>query len=139
MTGKFDWTRSGKFPSFTSPSEGYHGLVFSETFGSFAFSTKLRVEYMRDIGPALNPFGAFLLIQGVETLSLRAQRHCDNALALARCVSLFFSYRYRDWTSIVDGSKNTPRSYGYRIPDWPTTSTTKKQRGCCGQTRLVAC
>ncbi|KAI9463909.1 Cys/Met metabolism PLP-dependent enzyme-domain-containing protein [Boletus coccyginus] len=83
-SGKFDWTRSGKFPSFTSPSEGYHGLVFSEAFGSFAFSTKLRVEYMRDIGPALNPFGAFLLIQGVETLSLRAQRHCDNALALAR-------------------------------------------------------
>ncbi|KAG8215773.1 Cys/Met metabolism PLP-dependent enzyme-domain-containing protein [Butyriboletus roseoflavus] len=83
-SGKFDWTRSGKFPSFTSPSEGYHGLKFSETFGSVAFAMKLRAEFMRDIGPALNPFGAFLLIQGLETLSLRAQRHCDNALALAR-------------------------------------------------------
>ncbi|KAF8127177.1 Cys/Met metabolism PLP-dependent enzyme-domain-containing protein [Boletus edulis] len=83
-SGKFDWTRSGKFPSFTSPSEGYHGLLFSQTFGPVAFAMKLRVESMRDIGPALNPFGAFLLIQGLETLSLRAQRHCDNALALAR-------------------------------------------------------
>ncbi|KAN0078193.1 O-acetylhomoserine aminocarboxypropyltransferase [Tylopilus felleus] len=83
-SGKFDWTRSGKFPSFTSPSEGYHGLIFSETFGSVAFAVKLRVELLRDIGPALNPFGAFLLIQGLETLSLRGERHCDNALALAR-------------------------------------------------------
>ncbi|KAF8840469.1 O-acetylhomoserine ami [Paxillus ammoniavirescens] len=82
-SGKFDWTRSGKFPSFTSPSEGYHGLIFSNTFGTSAFAVKLRVELLRDIGPALNPFGAFLLIQGLETLSLRAQRHCDNALALA--------------------------------------------------------
>ncbi|KAG9312558.1 Cys/Met metabolism PLP-dependent enzyme-domain-containing protein [Chiua virens] len=82
-SGKFDWARSGKFPSFTSPSEGYHGLIFSETFGSVAFSVKFRVELMRDLGPAMNPFGAFLLLQGLETLSLRGQRHCDNALALA--------------------------------------------------------
>ncbi|KAI6012225.1 Cys/Met metabolism PLP-dependent enzyme-domain-containing protein [Pisolithus marmoratus] len=82
-SGKFDWTRSGKFSSFSEPSEGYHGLVFSETFGSSAFAVKLRVELLRDLGPALNPFGAFLLIQGLETLSLRAQRHSDNALALA--------------------------------------------------------
>ena len=88
-TGKFDWAGSGKFPAFTSPSEGYHGLVFSQTFGPLAFAVKLRVEFMRDIGPALNPFGAFLLIQGLETLSLRAQRHCDNALALARHGSFF--------------------------------------------------
>ena len=88
VSGKFDWTRSGKFPSFTSPSEGYHGLVFSETFGSIAFAVKLRVELLRDLGPALNPFGAFLLLQGLETLSLRGQRHCDNALALARYVTL---------------------------------------------------
>ncbi|KAF8120147.1 O-acetylhomoserine/O-acetylserine sulfhydrylase, partial [Boletus edulis] len=62
------------------PSEGYHGLVFSETFGSITFTVKL---LLRDLGPALNPFAAFLLIQGLETLSLRGQRHCDNALALA--------------------------------------------------------
>ncbi|KAG1864966.1 Cys/Met metabolism PLP-dependent enzyme-domain-containing protein [Suillus subalutaceus] len=86
-SGKFDWTRSGKFPSFTSPSEGYHGMVFSETFGAVAFAIKLRVELLRDLGPALNPFAAFLLIQGIETLSLRAQRHSENTLALAQWLS----------------------------------------------------
>lgn len=82
-SGKFDWT-SGRFPSFTSPAEGYHGLKFSETFGKVAYAVKLRIEILRDIGACLNPFGAFLLLQGLETLSLRAQRHSDNALALAR-------------------------------------------------------
>ncbi|KAG8948707.1 Homocysteine synthase [Tulasnella sp. 408] len=83
-SGKFDWTQSGKFPGFTEPSEGYHGLKFSETFGPVAFATKLRLEGLRDVGPAMNPFAAFLLLQGLETLSLRVQRHCDNALALAQ-------------------------------------------------------
>ncbi|KAI0300702.1 O-acetylhomoserine ami [Multifurca ochricompacta] len=82
-SGKFDWT-SGRFPSFTTPAEGYHGLIFSETFGNIAFAVKLRVEILRDLGATLNPFGAFLLLQGLETLSLRAQRHSDNALALAQ-------------------------------------------------------
>ena len=62
----------------------YHGLVFSETFGDSAFTMKLCVELLCDIGPALNPFSAFLLIQGLETLSLRGQRHSDNALELAK-------------------------------------------------------
>ncbi|KAF4583936.1 Homocysteine synthase [Pleurotus pulmonarius] len=83
-SGNFDWTKSTKFPGFTSPSEGYHGLVFAETFGSVAFAVKVRTELLRDIGPALNPFAAFLLLQGLETLSLRGQRHSDNALALAQ-------------------------------------------------------
>jgi O-acetylhomoserine/O-acetylserine sulfhydrylase len=83
-SGKFDWTKSGKFPGFTTPAEGYHGLVFSEAFGPVAFAVKLRTELLRDLGPSMNPFAAFLLLQGLETLSLRAQRHCDNALALAR-------------------------------------------------------
>ncbi|KAM5541642.1 hypothetical protein V8D89_004832 [Ganoderma adspersum] len=83
-SGKFDWTKSGRFPDFTEPSEGYHGLKFSETFGPVAFAVKVRVEVLRDLGSALNPFGAFLLLQGLETLSLRAQRHSDNALALAQ-------------------------------------------------------
>ncbi|KAF8519306.1 O-acetylhomoserine ami [Gautieria morchelliformis] len=81
--GTFDWT-SGKFPSFTEPSDGYHGLKFSETFGPLAFAVKLRVEVLRDLGTTLNPFAAFLLLTGLETLSLRVQRHCDNALALAQ-------------------------------------------------------
>ncbi|KAH8825749.1 Cys/Met metabolism PLP-dependent enzyme-domain-containing protein [Flagelloscypha sp. PMI_526] len=83
-SGNFDWAASGKFPSFTEPSEGYHGLVFSQTFGKVAFAVKVRTELLRDIGPSQNPFGAFLLLQGLETLSLRAERHSSNALALAR-------------------------------------------------------
>lgn len=82
--GTFDWGKSTKFPGFTEPSEGYHGLVFAKTFGNIAFAIKVRVEGLRDLGPALNPFAAFQLLQGVETLSLRAQRHSDNALALAQ-------------------------------------------------------
>ncbi|KAJ7439078.1 Cys/Met metabolism PLP-dependent enzyme-domain-containing protein [Mycena galericulata] len=83
-SGKFDWAGSGKFPMFTEPAEGYHGLRFTEAFGAVAFALKIRVELLRDLGPALNPFGAFMLLQGLETLSLRGQRHCDNALALAK-------------------------------------------------------
>ncbi|PBK63636.1 O-acetylhomoserine ami [Armillaria solidipes] len=82
--GKFDWKKSGKFPGFTSPSEGYHGLVFWDTFGPVSFAVKVRTELLRDIGPALNPFGAFLILQGLETLSLRGQRHSENALVLAK-------------------------------------------------------
>jgi O-acetylhomoserine/O-acetylserine sulfhydrylase len=87
-SGKFDWG-NGKFPTFTSPSPGYHGLNFYETFGpkspfgNIAFIIRARVEGLRDLGPALSPFNAFLILQGIETLSLRVQRHVDNALALA--------------------------------------------------------
>ncbi|KAG2002452.1 O-acetylserine sulfhydrylase/homocysteine synthase [Coprinopsis cinerea AmutBmut pab1-1] len=83
-SGKFDWTQNDKFPGFTQPAEGYHGLKFSEAFGNIAYAIKVRTELLRDLGPALNPFGAFLLLTGLETLSLRVQRHADNALALAR-------------------------------------------------------
>ena len=78
--------RSGKFSTFTEPSEGYHGLKFSETFGPIAFAVKCRVEVLRDLGSSLSPFGAFLLLQGLETLSLRGERHSQNALALAQYV-----------------------------------------------------
>jgi O-acetylhomoserine (thiol)-lyase len=89
-SGKFDWAASGKFPLFTEPSPGYHGLVFSEVFGpkgpfgNIQFAIRARVEGLRDLGPALSPFNAFLFLQGLETLSLRVQRACENALALAR-------------------------------------------------------
>jgi O-acetylhomoserine (thiol)-lyase len=89
-SGKFDWAASGKFPVFTEPSPGYHGLVFNDVFGpkgpfgNIQFIIRARVEGLRDIGPALSPFNAFQLLQGLETLSLRGQRHVDNALALAK-------------------------------------------------------
>jgi O-acetylhomoserine (thiol)-lyase len=87
--GSYNWG-NGKFPQFSQPSEGYHGLVFSDVFGkdgpfgNIAFIIRARVEGLRDYGPAISPFNSFLLIQGLETLSLRAQRHADNALALAK-------------------------------------------------------
>ncbi|KAI8884626.1 O-acetylhomoserine ami [Backusella circina FSU 941] len=80
--GKFDWN-NGKFPDFTEPSPGYHGLKFWETFGKLAFTFRLKTESLRDIGACQSPFGSFLLLQGLETLSLRVQRHLDNSLALA--------------------------------------------------------
>ncbi|KAG2205098.1 hypothetical protein INT47_002192 [Mucor saturninus] len=81
--GNFDWS-NGKFPDFTEPSPGYHGLKFWETFGKLAFTFRLKTETLRDIGACQNPFGSFLLLQGLETLSLRVQRHLDNTLELAR-------------------------------------------------------
>jgi O-acetylhomoserine (thiol)-lyase len=87
-SGKFDWG-NGKFPQFTEPAPGYHGLNFYEVLGpsgplgNIAFIIRARVEGLRDFGPALSPFNAFLLLQGLETLSLRVDRHVSNALALA--------------------------------------------------------
>ncbi|OYD97025.1 O-acetylhomoserine aminocarboxypropyltransferase [Nostoc sp. 'Peltigera membranacea cyanobiont' 213] len=88
-SGKFDWG-NGKFPLFTEPSPGYHDLNFQEvfgtggSFGNIAFIIRARVEGLRDFGPCLSPFNAFLLLQGLETLSLRVDRHVSNALELAR-------------------------------------------------------
>ena len=88
-SGKFDWG-NGKFPLFTEPSPGYHGLNFQEVFGkgsqfgNIAFIIRARVEGLRDLGAALSPFNAFLLLQGLETLSLRVERHISNALELAK-------------------------------------------------------
>ncbi|MBN2638910.1 MAG: O-acetylhomoserine aminocarboxypropyltransferase/cysteine synthase [Bacteroidales bacterium] len=90
--GTYDWG-NGRFPQFSEPSEGYHGLVFSDVFGkdsvfgNIAFIVRARVEGLRDFGPALSPFNAFLILQGIETLSLRVQRSADNTLALAQWLS----------------------------------------------------
>jgi O-acetylhomoserine (thiol)-lyase len=81
--GTFDWS-SGKFPEFTEPSAGYHGLVYHEALGNAAFIAKVRIEGLRDYGAALSPFNAFQIIQGLETLPIRVQKHSENALALAQ-------------------------------------------------------
>ncbi len=81
--GTFDWT-NGKFPEFTEPSPGYHGLVYSEALGASAFIAKVRIEGLRDYGGALSPFNAFQIIQGLETLELRIKKHSENALELAQ-------------------------------------------------------
>ncbi|HEY9169292.1 MAG TPA: O-acetylhomoserine aminocarboxypropyltransferase/cysteine synthase family protein [Lutibacter sp.] len=80
--GTFDWT-SGKFPEFTEPSAGYHGLVYHDVLGKAAFIAKVRIEGLRDYGAALSPFNAFQIIQGLETLPIRIKKHSENALALA--------------------------------------------------------
>lgn len=81
--GTFDWA-NGKFPEFTQPSDGYHGLVYHEALGAAAFTFKLILEGLRDFGGALSPFNAFQIIQGLETLPVRMQQHSANALALAQ-------------------------------------------------------
>jgi O-acetylhomoserine (thiol)-lyase len=81
--GTFDWG-SGRFPQFTEPDASYHGLRYLETFGTVAYAVRLRVDLLRDFGPALSPFNAQQILLGVETLALRVQRHSDNALAVAR-------------------------------------------------------
>ncbi len=91
--GSFNWN-NGKFPVFTEPAEGYHGIVFGDLFnesspsGNIAFIVKARVEGLRDLGPSISPFNSFLFLQGLETLSLRMERHVQNTLALARWLTV---------------------------------------------------
>ncbi|WP_454916119.1 O-acetylhomoserine aminocarboxypropyltransferase [Xanthobacter sediminis] len=82
--GTFDWSASGRYPFLSAPRPEYQGLVLHETFGNFAFAIAARVLGLRDLGPALSPFNAFLILTGIETLGLRIQRHSDNALAVAK-------------------------------------------------------
>ena len=81
--GNFDWS-NGKFPEFTEPSAGYHGLKYYEVLGAASFIAKVRIEGLRDLGAALSPFNAFQIIQGLETLSIRIKKHSENALELAK-------------------------------------------------------
>lgn len=81
--GTFDWA-NGNFPEFTEPSKAYHGLKYAEALGNIAFIVKLRIEGLRDLGAALSPYNAFQIVQGLETLDVRIQRHSANALALAQ-------------------------------------------------------
>ncbi|MGC3997580.1 MAG: O-acetylhomoserine aminocarboxypropyltransferase/cysteine synthase [Anaeromyxobacter sp.] len=107
-SGRFDWAASGKFPFFTQPSPGYHGLVFNDVFGpkgpfgNIQFIIRARVEGLRDLGPALSPFNAFLLLQGLETLSLRVQKHNENALALAKWLKAHPAVAWVNYTGLEE-------------------------------------
>jgi O-acetylhomoserine (thiol)-lyase len=81
--GNFDWSKSGRYPLLSEPNDSYHGIKFHETFGGIAFAIAARVLGLRDLGPAIAPLNAFLILTGMETLSLRMQRHCDNTLKVA--------------------------------------------------------
>src|SRR5271167_2470910 len=85
--GTFDWSKDNKYPMLSEPRPEYHGIKLQETFGNFAFAIACRVLGLRDLGPALSPFNAFLILTGVETLPLRMQRHCDNAQAVTEWLS----------------------------------------------------
>jgi O-acetylhomoserine (thiol)-lyase len=88
--GRFDWAASGRFPEFTTPDPSYHGLVYTDVFNeanfgaNIAYIIKLRVQLLRDIGASMSPFNAFMFIQGLETLSLRMERHSQNAMSVSR-------------------------------------------------------
>ena len=81
-SGKFDWKASGKFPQFTTPEESYHGIVFQDAVGAAAYITRARAIWLRDTGASLSPISAFILLQGLETLSLRVERHVENAVKI---------------------------------------------------------
>ena len=85
--GTFNWLREGRYPTLSEPCESYQGMILGETFGNFAFAIACRVLGLRDIGPALSPFNAFLIGTGMETLALRMERHCANATAVAEYLS----------------------------------------------------
>ncbi|MEX2456575.1 MAG: O-acetylhomoserine aminocarboxypropyltransferase/cysteine synthase [Balneolaceae bacterium] len=105
--GNFDWG-NGRYPLFTDPSPSYHGLNFWEVFGengpfgNIAFAIRARVEGLRDVGPALSPFNSFLLLQGLETLSLRAERHAENAIKLAKWLQTSDHVSWVNYTGLPD-------------------------------------
>ena len=82
-SGEFDWAQNDKFPGLCKPNPNYHGVVFTEVAGKAAFTTKIRCTLMRDLGAVISPFHSFMLLQGLETLSLRVERHVENALKVA--------------------------------------------------------
>jgi O-acetylhomoserine (thiol)-lyase len=98
-SGKFDWG-NGRFPDMVLPSQGYHGVKFWETFGDFAFTMKARMEVLRVHGAALAPLSAFLLLQGVETLHLRMERHCQNARRVAAFLSTHPQVAWVNWPGL---------------------------------------
>ena len=93
-SGKFDWSVDGRYPELTTPDDSYHGVVYTESFGPAAFVTKARVQMLRDMGNTMSPMAAFLLNLGLETLALRMERHCANALAVAKFLE---SHECVDW------------------------------------------
>jgi len=116
--GKFDWKGSGRFKDFVEPDPSYHGLSFHEAFGPLAFILKARVQGLRDTGAALSPFNAFLLLQGIETLHLRMERHSSNALAVAKHLEKHASVEWVNYPGLPSSKyhalakKYLPKGYG---------------------------
>ena len=110
--GTFDWSREGKYPMLSEPRPEYHGIKLMETFGNFAFAIACRVLGLRDLGPALSPFNAFLILTGIETLGLRVQKHSDNAKAVAEWLSKHPSVAWVSYAGLAgDKYNNLARKY----------------------------
>ncbi|KAF9125339.1 Homocysteine synthase [Mortierella sp. 14UC] len=110
-SGNFNWA-NGRFPDFTEPSEGYHGLKYWDTFGKASFAVKTRIEGLRDLGASPNPFASFLLLQGLETLSLRVQRSVDNALELAKYLE---NHANVEWVSYPGLASHPSHDYAKKV------------------------
>ena len=106
-SGKFDWEASGKFPSITEPNPSYHGISFTKAVGAAAFVTKIRAILLRDTGATLSPFHAFMFLQGLETLSLRVERHVENALKVVNYLSNHPQVEKVNHPSLADGEQKT--------------------------------
>lgn len=102
-SGKFPWD-NGKFPEMCEPSNGYHGVKFYETFGDFGYITKARMEYLRTLGPSMSPFNAFNFMQGLETLHLRMERHCENAMAVAEFLQTHSKVEWVNYPGLKDNN-----------------------------------
>ena len=117
-SGKFDWRQNDKFPALSEPEPAYHGLIFAETFGDFGFTMKVRAVALRDYGPTLNPTAAWNMLQGVETLPLRMERHCSNALAAAKWLKQHPKVSWVSYSGLEDSpfyqlsQKYTPKGAG---------------------------
>lgn len=100
--GKFDWSASDKYPSLSEPNDGYHGMKIHETFGEIAFAIACRVIGLRDLGPAISPMNAFMIITGIETLHLRMPRHCENALKVAEYLKAHDAVSWVSYAGLAD-------------------------------------
>lgn len=101
--GTFDWMKSGKYPALSEPNASYHGMKLAETFGNFSFAIACRVLGLRDLGPAIAPMNAFLVLTGIETLPLRMQRHCENATAVAEWLG---KHKKVEWVNYAGLAEN---------------------------------
>ncbi|MDQ0563880.1 O-acetylhomoserine (thiol)-lyase [Rhizobium mesoamericanum] len=105
--GTFDWSQSGNYPMLSSPRPEYNGVVLHSTFGNFAFAIACRVLGLRDLGPAISPFNAFLILTGIETLPLRMQRHSDNAIAVAKWLKVHSKIAWVNYAGLEDDPNHT--------------------------------
>ena len=114
-SGKFDWSVGGRYPELTTPDDSYHGVIYTESFGPAAFITKARVQMLRDMGNTMSPMAAFLLNLGLETLALRMERHCSNALAVAKFLR---NHECVDWVDypLLEGNAQYDLAKKY-LPD----------------------